>query len=144
MKLICCLVPLVVVACSAGPFNGHLANENNDNESATNYPPRTLQERTFVLNQSVSYESKRPATAQETRAAIKRGGKLTGAIGSAHFLAIPVSAARGDTTRADVMVYDARKHAVVSDTVYRIGYTPPSGQSLSLDGTTAIFEAPTE
>jgi hypothetical protein len=144
MKLICSLVPLVLVACSAGPFNGHLTSGNNDNESGTNYPPRTLPEQTFVLNQSVSYESKRPATAQETRAAVKRGDKLTGAIGNAHLLAIPVSAARGDTTRADVMVYDARKHAVVGNTVYRIGYTPPSGQSLSLDGTTAIFEGPTE
>jgi hypothetical protein len=134
----------VLAACSAGPFNGHLTNENNEKESGTNYPPRTLQEETFVLNQSVSYESKRPATAQETKAAIKRGGKLTGAIDNAHFLAIPVSAARGDTTRADVMIYDARKHVVIGNTVYRIGYTPPSGQSLSLDGTTAVFEASTE
>ncbi|MBV8814679.1 MAG: hypothetical protein JO271_09325 [Verrucomicrobia bacterium] len=142
MKLICCLAPLGLMACSAGPFNGHLTTENNENESATNYPPRTLQEETFVLNQSVSYESKRPATVPETRAVMKSGDKLTGAIGNAHFLAIPVSAARGDTTRADVMVYDARKHAVVGNTVYRIGYTPPAGQSLSLDGTTAIFEMP--
>ena len=38
---------------------------------------------------------------------------------------------------------DIRAHTpATADTVYRIGYTPPSGQSLSLDGTTAIFEAP--
>ena len=133
MKLLRCLFPLFLAACSADPFKGQLTTENNQNEPVTNYPPGTLQEQTFVLNQPVRYESKRPATQDEMRTATKRAGKLGEAIGNARLVAIPVSSARGNTTVADVMVYDTRRHALATETVYRIGYTPPSGQSLQLE-----------
>jgi hypothetical protein len=53
---------------------------------------------------------------------------------------VPVSSAQGNTTIAEVMAYDPTRHALLNNTVYRFSYTPPAGQTLQLDGVTAVYQ----
>ena len=125
------------------PRNGRLVEDERTAEQ-TNYPPETLREQTFVLSNPVSYESKRDATSDDIRAATKLAAKILRSTGSQGLIAVPVSSAQGTTTIADVMAYDTARRALVNDTVYRFSYTPPAGQTLQLDGVTAVFKASAE
>ena len=144
MRSLCCVALCFFAACSSDSLKGHLFDDMQSESEKTNYPPSTLKEQTFVLTKPVGYDMKRSATAEEMRTALKRGVKLAETIGGERLIAVPVKSANGNTTVADVMVFDTRKQVVVGETVYRISYTPPSGQPLLLDGVTAIFEALSE
>jgi hypothetical protein len=155
MRRLFCLAVLAMAGCSSDPLgardplsghdplNGRLV-ENGGAAEQTNYPPETLKEQTFVLSNPVPYQSKRDATSEDIRTASKLAIKVMRSTGSNGLIAVPVSSAQGATTIADVMVYDTVRHALVNDTVYRFGYTPPAGQSLQLDGITAVFRASAE
>ena len=122
------------------PLNGHLVDQGTRDAEQTNYPPETLKEKTFVLSNPVSYQSKRDATSDDIHTATKIGGKIARATASKGLVAVPVNSAQGATTTADVMVYDTARHSLVNNTVYRFSYTPPAGQTLQLDGVTAVFQ----
>ena len=121
------------------PLSGHLVDQGTRDAEQTNYPPETLKEKTFVLTNPVSYQSKRDGTSDDIHAATKIGGKIARATASKGLIAVPVNSAQGSTTIADVMVYDTARHSLVNNTVYRFSYTPPAGQTLQLDSITAVF-----
>jgi hypothetical protein len=125
------------------PLNGHLVDQGTHDSEQTNYPPETLKEKTFVLSNPVSYQSKRDGTSDEIRTATKVAAKITRATATRGLIAVPVNSAQGSTTIADVMVYDTARHSLVNNTVYRFSYTPPAGQTLQLDGITAVFQTRT-
>jgi len=155
MRRLFCLAAIAMAGCSADPLgardplnghdplNGRLV-ENGGSAEQANYPPETLKEQTFVLSNPVPYQSKRDATSEDIRAASKLAVKVVRSTGSNGLIAVPVSSAQGATTLADVMVYDTARHALVNNTVYGFGYTPPPGQTLQLDGITAVFRASAE
>jgi hypothetical protein len=122
------------------PLNGHLVDQGTRDAEQTNYPPETLKEKTFVLSNPVSYQSKRDGTSDDIHTATKVGGKIARATASRGLIAVPVNSAQGGTTTADVMVYDTARHSLVNNTVYRFSYTPPAGQTLQLDDITAVFQ----
>jgi hypothetical protein len=141
MRILFCLPLILVVACSSDPMNGRLTDTQNSREAEqTNYPPEKLKEQTFVLNNPIAYESKHAADKDELHTALKRGAKLASSTGGNGLIAVPVNTAQGSTTIADIMLYDPQQRALVNSTVYRLGYTPPEGQSLSLDGISATFQ----
>jgi hypothetical protein len=121
------------------PLNGHLVDQGTRDAEQTNYPPETLKEKTFVLSNPVAYQSKRDGTPDDIHIATKTGDKIARATASKGLIAVPVNSAQGSTTTADVMVYNATRHSLVNNTVYRFSYTPPTGQTLQLDGLTAVF-----
>jgi len=155
MRRLFCLAAIAMAGCSADPLgardplnghdplNGRLV-ENGGSAEQTNYPPETLKEQTFVLSTPVPYQSKRDATSDDIHTASKLAAKVVRSTGSNGLIAVPVSSAQGATTIADVMVYDTARHALVNNTVYRFGYTPPPGQTLQLDDITAVFRASAE
>jgi len=57
------------------------------------------------------------------------------------FIAIPIASAKGNSTIAEVMVYDSRKQTLVGESVYRLANTPASGQPLKLDQLTRSLRA---
>jgi hypothetical protein len=122
------------------PLGGHLVDQGTRDAEQTNYPPETLKEKTFVLSNPVSYQSKRDGTSDDIHTAAKIGGKIARATASKGLIAVPVNSAQGSTTTADVMVYDTARHNLVNNTVYRFSYTPPAGQTLQLDSITAVFQ----
>jgi hypothetical protein len=143
------LLPLIFLfsACSNDLSKGHLVGDTGIGRSEsekTNYPPNKLAEQTFVFSSPMGYESKHFASAEETKIAIKATQKLEPTDDAQRFIAIPVASAEGNSTAAEVMVYDNRKHTLVGDSVYRLANTPASGQPLKLDEVTAIFVTPSE
>jgi hypothetical protein len=157
MRRLFVLAALAMAGCSSDPLgardplNGHdpLNGRLVENGSATggeqsNYPSQTLKEQTFVLSNPIPYESKRDATSDDVHTATKLAAKILRSNGSSGLVAVPVTSAQGSTTFADVMVYDASRHSLVNETVYRFSYTPPTGQTLQLDGVTAVFRASAE
>jgi hypothetical protein len=157
MRRLFVLAALAMAGCSSDPLgardplNGHdpLNGRLVENGSATggeqsNYPSQTLKEQTFVLSNPIPYESKRDATSDDIHTATKLAAKIGRSTGSSGLIAVPVTSAQGATTFADVMVYDASRHSLVNETVYRFSYTPPPGQTLQLDGTTAVFRTSAE
>jgi hypothetical protein len=146
MRSLFCLVAIAMVGCSSDqlsghdPLNGHLVDESTREAEQTNYPPETLKEQTFVLSNPVAYQSKRDGTSDDIHTASKLGAKIARATGTKGLIAVPVNSAQGTTTIADVMVYDTARHSLVNTTVYRFSYTPPAGQTLQLDGITAVFQ----
>ena len=153
MRRLFVLAALAMAGCSSDPLgardplnghdplNGRLVENGNGTAGEQNYPSQTLKEQTFVLSNPIPYESKRSATSDDVHTATKLAGKIAQSTGNNGLIAIPVSSAQGATTFADVMLYDTARHSVVNNTVYRFSYTPPTGQSLQLDGVTAIFRA---
>ena len=117
---------------------------NQGEAEKTNYPPNRLAEQTFVFSNPIGYESKHFATDEETKIAMKVARKLGSGDDSHRFIAIPIASARGNSTTAEVMVYDNRKQSLVGDSVYRLANTPASGQPLKLDDVTAVFATPSE
>ena len=148
MRSLFCLAVIAMAGCSSDPLsgtghdplNGHLVDQDRSDAERTNYPPETLKEQTFVLSSPISYESKRGGTSDDIRTAMKLGAKIARSSGTKGLIAIPVNSAQGATTIADVMVYDSARHSLVNNTVYRFSYTPPAGQTLQLDGITAVFQ----
>lgn len=143
------LLPLVFLlsSCSNDITKGRLVGDTSINQSEaekTNYPPNKLAEQTFVFSNPISYESKHFASDDETKMALRVARKLGSGDGQPRFVAIPIASAKGNSTTAEVMVYDSRKQTLVGDSVYRLASTPASGQPLNLDGITAVFETPTE
>ena len=126
------------------PLSGHLVDQGTRDAEQANYPPETLKERTFVLSNPISYQSKRDGTSDDIHTATKLGAKIARAAGTKGLIAIPVNSAQGSTTIADVMVYDIARHSLVNNTVYRFSYTPPAGQTLQLDSMTAVFQTRAE
>ena len=144
---IAALLPAVVILsdCSTDVTKGRLVGDTGINQSEaekTNYPPNQLAERTFVFTNPIGYESKRWATDDETKIALKAVRKLGTAYDNQRFIAIPVASAKGNSTTAEVMVYDSRKQTLVGESVYRLANTPASGQALKLDQVTAVFVSP--
>jgi hypothetical protein len=148
MRSLFCLAVIAMAGCSSDPFsgsghdplNGHLVDQSTRDAERTNYPPETLKEQTFVLSNPISYESKREGTSDDIHTAMKLGAKITRSAGTKGLIAVPVNSAQGTTTIADVMVYDTARHSLLNNTVYRFSYTPPAGQTLQLDGITAVFQ----
>jgi hypothetical protein len=142
-------LPLVfpLSSCSNDITKGRLIGDTGINRSEaerTNYPPSRLPEQTFVFSTPISYESKRFASDDDTKIALKAVRKLGSGNDQQRFVAIPVASAKGNSTTAEVMVYDSRKQTLVSDSVYRLANTPASGQPLNLDGITAVFVLPSQ
>jgi hypothetical protein len=143
------LVPLALVlsSCSTDLTKGRLVGDTGINQTEaekTNYPPNKLAEQTFVFSNPVGYESKHSATDDETKIAMKVAHKLGPADANQRFVAIPIASAKGNSTTAEVMVYDNRKQILVGDSVYRLANTPASGQTLKLDGIVAVFVTPSD
>ena len=148
-----CLVVIAMVGCSSDPLGGHdplsghdplkgqLVDQGTRDAEQASYPPGTLREQTFVLSSPVAYQSKRDGTSDDIKTASKLGGKIVRRTGAKGLIAVPINAAQGNTTIADVMVYDTARHSLVGNTVYRFSYTPPEGQTLQLDGITAEFQS---
>jgi hypothetical protein len=142
-----CLVAIAMVGCSSAPLSGHdplsghLVDEGTREAEQTSYPPGTLREQTFVLSNPIPYQSKRDGTSDDIHTASKLGAKIARGTGTNGLIAVPVNSAQGSTTIADVMVYDTARHSLVNNTVYRFSYTPPAGQTLQLDGITAVFKS---
>ena len=141
------MAAIAMVGCSSDPLSGHdplngrLVDESTRVAEQTNYPPETLREQTFVLSNPIAYQSKRDGTSDDIHTASKWGAKIARATGTKGLIAVPVNSAQGTTTIADVMVYDTARHSLVNNTVYRFSYTPPAGQTLQLDGITAVFKS---
>ena len=140
-------LPLVFLlsSCSNDITKGRLIGDtgvSQDQAEKTNYPPSKLPEQTFVFTAPISYESKRFASDDDTKIVLKAVRKLAPGDDQQRFLAIPVASARGNSTTAEVMVYDKREQTLITDSVYRLANTPASGQSLNLDGITAVFVTP--
>ena len=143
------LLPLVLLLsdCSTDITKGRLVGDTGINQGEaekTNYPPNRLAEQTFVFSNPIGYESKHFATDEETKIAMKVARKLGSADDGYRFIAIPTASARGNSTTAEVMVYDNRKQSLLGDSVYRLANTPASGQPLKLDDVTAVFVTPNE
>jgi hypothetical protein len=146
MKLALLPVVLLLSACSTDITKGRLVGDTGLSQNQaenTNYPPSKLAEQTFVFSSPMGYESKHPATNDETKLAMKMGRKLENHK-SDRFVAIPIASAKGNSTTADVMVYDNRSQQLVGDSVYRLAHTPAAGQPLRLDDHTAVFAIPSE
>ena len=144
---IAALLPAVLILsdCSTDLAKGRLVGDTSINQGEaekTNYPPNKLAERTFVFANPIGYESKRWATDEETKIALKVVRKLGPADDNQRFIAIPIASAKGNSTSAEVMVYDSRKQTLVGESVYRLANTPASGQPLKLDQVTAVFVSP--
>jgi len=144
---IAALLPAVLILsdCSTDLGKGHLVGDTGINQGEaekTNYPPNKLAERTFVFANPIGYESKRWATDEETKIALKVVRKIGPADDNQRFIAIPIASAKGNSTIAEVMVYDSRKQTLVGESVYRLANTPASGQPLKLDQLTAVFASP--
>jgi hypothetical protein len=140
-SVICYLSFAALAACDI--TKGRLVGDtglNSTESEKTNYPPSHLSEQTFVFTSPMGYESKHFATAEETKIALKLTEKLEPADSAHRFVAIPIAAAKGNSTTAEVMVYDTRRQTLVGDSVYRLANTPAPGQTLKLDDITAIFE----
>ncbi len=152
MRSLFCLVAIAMVGCSFDPLgahdplsghdplNGHLVDEGTRDSAQTNYPPEKLKEQTFVLSNPIAYQSKRDGTSDEIHSASKLAAKVARATATKGLIAVPVNSAQGATTVADVMVYDTGRQGLLNNTVYRFSYTPPTGQTLQLDGITAVFQ----
>ena len=152
MRSLFCLAAIAMAGCSFDPLgahdplsghdplNGHLVDQGTQTAEQTNYPPETLREQTFVQSNPISYQEKRDGTSDDIHTASKLGAKLARETGTNGLIAVPVNAAQGSTTFAEVMVYDSARHSLVNNTVYRFSYTPPAGQTLQLDGITAVFQ----
>jgi hypothetical protein len=141
------LLPLffLLSSCSNDITKGRLIGDtgiSRGEAEKTNYPPSKLPEQTFVFSAPISYESKRFASDDDTKIALKAVRKLGSGYDQQRFVAIPVASAKGTSTTAEVMVYDNRKQTLVSDSVYHLANTPASGQPLNLDGITAVFVMP--
>ena len=140
------MAAIAMVGCSSDPLSGHdplngrLVDDSTRVAEQTNYPPETLREQTFVLSNPIAYQSKRDGTSDDIHTASKLGAKIVRATGTKGLIAVPVNSAQGTTTIADVMVYDTARYSLVNNTVYRFSYTPPAGQTLQLDGITAVFQ----
>ena len=140
------MVAVAMVGCSSDPLSGHdplsgrLVDQSTREAEQTNYPPETLKEQTFVLSKPIAYQSKRDGTSDDIHAGSKLGAKIARTTGTKGLIAVPVNSAQGATPIADVMVYDTARHSLVNNTVYRFSYTPPAGQTLQLDGITAVFQ----
>ena len=144
---IAALLPAVLLLsdCSTDLTKGRLVGDADINQGEaekTNYPPNKLAERTFVFANPIAYESKRRATDEETKIALKVVRKLGPADDNQRLIAIPIAFAKGNSTTAEVMVYDNRKQTLVGESVYRLANTPASGQPLKLDQVTAVFVSP--
>jgi hypothetical protein len=141
--VICYLSFAALAACdfTKGRLVGDTGLSSSESEK-TNYPPSRLSEQTFVFTSPMGYESKHFATAEETKIALKSIQKLGPPDRAHRFIAIPVAAAKGNSTTAEVMVYDNRRLTLVGDSVYRLANTPAFGQTLKLDDITATFESP--
>jgi hypothetical protein len=136
---------LLLSDCSTDLSKGRLVGDTGINQGEaekTNYPPNKLAERTFVFASPIGYESKRWATDEETKIALKAVRKIRPADDNQRFIAIPIESAKGNSTTAEVMVYDGRKQTLVGQSVYRLANTPASGQPLKLDEVTAVFVSP--
>jgi hypothetical protein len=141
------LLPLVLLFsdCSTDITKGRLVGDTSINQGEaekTSYPPYKLPEQTFVFSNPVGYESKHFATNEETKIALKAVRKLGSGYENQRFIAIPIAAAKGNSTTAEVMVYDNRKHTLVDESVYRLANTPASGQPLKLDEVYAVYASP--
>jgi hypothetical protein len=140
------MVAIAMVGCSSDPLSGHdplggrLVDQSTREAEQTNYPPETLREQTFVQSNPIPYQSKRDGTSDDIHTASKLGAKLAQATGTKDLIAVPVNSAQGTTTIAEVMIYDPARHSLVNKTVYQFSYTPPAGQTLQLDGITAVFQ----
>jgi hypothetical protein len=135
----------LAASCSTEITKGRLVGDtgiSSTESEKTNYPPNHLSEQTFVFTSPMGYESKHFATADDTKVALKTIEKLDSTANAHRFIAIPIAAAKGNSTTAEVMVYDTRRQSLVNDSVYRLANTPASGQTLKLDDITAIFESP--
>jgi hypothetical protein len=144
MRLALLPVVLLLSDCSTDITKGRLVGDTGLSQNQaenTNYPPSKLAEQTFVFSSPMGYESKHLATDDETKIAMKMARKL-GDQEDHRFLAIPIASAKGNSTTADVMVYDNRSQRLVGDSVYRLSHTPAAGQPLRLDDRTAVFAVP--
>jgi hypothetical protein len=143
------LLPLVLLLsdCSTDITKGRLVGDTSITQGEaekTNYPPNKLPEQTFVFSGPIGYESKHSATDEETKIALKAVRKLGSGYDNQRFIAIPVASAKGNSTTAEVMVYDNRKQILIGESVYRLANTPASGQPLKLDDVTAVYASPEE
>jgi hypothetical protein len=143
------LLPLVLLLsdCGTDVTKGRLVGDTGITQreaEKTSYPPNRLPEQTFVFSNPVGYESKHFATEEETKIALKAVRKLGSGHDNQRFVAIPIASAQGNSTTAEVMVYDNRKQTLVSESVYRLANTPASGQPLKLDDVNAVYASPAE
>jgi hypothetical protein len=143
------LLPLVLLLTNCGTdiTKGRLVGDTGINQGEaekTSYPPNKLSEQTFVFSNPVGYESKHFATDEETKIALKAVRKLGSGYDNQRFVAVPVASAKGNSTTAEVMVYDNRKQTLVGESVYRLANTPASGQPLKLDDVNAVYASPQE
>jgi hypothetical protein len=143
------LLPLVLLLsdCGTDITKGRLVGDTNINQGEvekTSYPPNKLPEQTFVFSNPISYESKRSASDEETKIAWRAVRKLGSGYNNQRFIAIPIASAKGNSTTAEVMVYDSRKQTLVGESVYRLANTPASGQPLKLDEVNAVYVNPEE
>jgi hypothetical protein len=141
------LLPLLLLLsdCSTDITKGRLIGDTGINQGEaekTNYPPNRLAEQTFVFSNPVGYESKHLASDEEAKIAMKVVRKLGSGDADHRFIAIPIASAKGNSTTAEVMVYDSRKQILVGESVYRLANTPASGQPLKLDNVTAVYTNP--
>jgi hypothetical protein len=141
------LLPLVLLLsdCGTDITKGRLVGDTSINQGEaekTSYPPNRLPEQTFVFSNPVGYESKHLATDEETKIALKAVHKLGSGYNNQRFIAIPIASAKGNSTTAEVMVYDSRKQTLVGESVYRLASTPASGQPLKLDEINAVYASP--
>jgi hypothetical protein len=146
MRLALSSLVLLLCSCSSDITKGHLVGDTGINQSESekaNYPPSKLAEQTFIFSNPMGYQSKHFATADEAKIAMKAAQKLGSGDDNPRFVAVPVAVAKGNSTSAEVMVYDNRKQ-MLGDSVYRLANTPASGQTLKLDDITAVFASPSE
>src|ERR1700732_1594887 len=141
------LLPAVLILsdCSTDLAKGRLVGDTGINQGEaekTNYPPNKLAERTFVFANPIGYDSKRWATDEDTEIAQKVVRKLGPADDNQRFIAIPIASAKGNSTSAEVMVYDSRKQTLVGESVYRLAHTPWARQPQRHEPDHAVFLCP--
>jgi hypothetical protein len=142
MRLSLLALVLLLSDCGTDITKGRLVGDTNINQGEaekTSYPPNRLPEQTFVFANPIGYESKHYASDEETKIALKAVRKLGSGYEDQRFVAIPIAFAKGNSTTAEVMVYDRRKQTLVGESVYRLANTPASGQPLKLDDVTAVY-----
>ena len=147
MRLALLLLVLLLADCGTDITKGRLVGDTSINQGEAekaSYPPNKLPEQTFVFSNPIGYESKHSATDEETRIALKAVRKLGSGYDNQRFVAIPIASAKGNSTSAEVMVYDNRKQTLVGESVYRLANTPASGQPLKLDEVNAVYGSPEE
>src|SRR5260221_8255437 len=133
MRLALLALVLLLSACSTDITKGRLVGDTGIDQGEadkTNYPPNRLAEQTFIFSNPIGYESKHFATDEETKIAMKVGRKLGSGDDNHPFIAIPVASARGNSTTAEVMVYDSRNKSLVGNSLYRLSKHRASGHAM--------------